>query len=261
MFPSTISISSSSFDQIITDYYSKASITIISDIGIKMTVNIEINQKSNIATHIHFYYNNVEIHYRRLDARLLSLLVDAYHKYISTKLSNGHVSILSLSRLKDIKSLGKLFRNILKISKGLERYRDLRAVNIFTFDKFQNKILARTTIELDADIITIINPELLNTTSVDIFMNLHRANVRLANYLFLYPLTKSFAAIKTIKNIARIISIPLWIIIFNSAILPSKIISNDYNYLFMIFSFIGIPAILYNFIPKIMAFIIRRELM
>lgn len=108
-------------------------------------------------------------------------MVDAYHQYISTKLSNGHLSILSRSRLKDIKLLGKLFRNILKISKGLERYRDLRAVNIFTFDKFQNKILARTTIELDADIITIINPELLNTNSVDIFMNLHRANVRLAN--------------------------------------------------------------------------------
>ena len=257
---STINISSSSFDEIITDYYPKASITIISDIGIKMTINIEINQKNNIATYIHFSYNNVSVHYGRLDARVLSLLVEAYHQYVNTKLSNSHVSILSRPRLKDIKSLGKLFRNILKISKVLERYQDLRAVNIFTLDKFQNKILARTTIELDADIITIIHPELLYTNSVDIFMNLHSANIRLANYLFLYPLTKTFAVIKAIKNIARIISMPLWIIL-SATIFPSKMISNDYHYLFMIFSFIGIPAILYKFIPKIMAFIIRRELM
>lgn len=257
---STITISSFSFDEIITNYYPNASITIISDTGVKMTVSIEIGQKNNIEAYIHFYYNNMTVHYQRLDAGLLSLLVDAYHQYINTKLSNSHVSILSRPRLKDIKSLRNMFRNILKISKLLERYQDLRAINICTSDKLQNKTLARTTIELDADVLTIIDPQLLNSNSVNIFMNLHSANVRLANYLFVYRLVKTFAVIKVIKNFARIISIPLWIII-NGTILPSKILSADYQYLFMVFSLIGMPAILYKFIiPKIMAFVIRRQL-
>ncbi len=240
--------------------YAKTRIDITSDIGSKMTLNIEINQKNNITTHVDFSYKGIKVDYGRLDARIIFLMIDAYHKYIDTKISTSHVSILSWERLRHIKSFGKLFRNVRKYRKVLERYQNLSSVNIFTLDRFQNKILARTIIELDADIITIIPRELLSTDSVNIYTTLHRANIRLANYLYLYPLIRIFAIIKAVKNLSRLISILLWIS-FSLIMLPPTMILKDYNYLFMIFNFVGIPAMLYKFIPKIVAFIIRRKLM
>ena len=177
-----------------------------------MTINIEINQNNCIASHIHFSYNDVKVDYGTLDGRLLSLLVEAYHRYIDAKISNSQVSILSLPRLVDIKAIGKVLTNIRKIRKVIERYQNLRAIDMFTVDVFQNKILARTTVELDADILTIVHPDLLNVNQKDIFTNIHRANVRLTNYLFLYPLKRIFTVIKSLVNIARLVSMSLWII-------------------------------------------------
>ena len=150
-------------------------------------------------------------------------------------LSARHQPILSWSSVRDIKSLVRLPVKIQKIEEVLKRYHDLRSVNLFTVDAFQNKILARTTIELDADIITIIPPELLIMNQPDLLMKLHSANICLANYLFLYPMTKIFVIVKTMKNILRVMSIPLWIVV-SMIIFPSKIILNDY--LFTIINFV-----------------------
>jgi hypothetical protein len=149
----------------------------------------------------------------------------------------------------------------------LRRYHDIRSVNVFTiikddasYNQKNNKTLARTTIELDADIITIIPPELLllNTNELDFLFSLHSANIRLTNYLFLYPITKIFVVVKLTKNILRILSVPLWIA-FSIFIFPNKL-ELFYQYLFSIINFIGIPSLLFRLVPKIIGYIIRKKL-
>ena len=182
----------SNFDEIFTDYHPKTTVDIDTDIGIKMTITIEKDQKNNITSFVDFLYNGNRVHYEKLDTKLTSILIEGYHQYIKTKISKTQVSILPRLRLRDVKHIGKIIKSVRKIAHLVEHYQDLRAVNLFTFDNFQDKILARTTIELDADIVTIIQPELFNTNNIDNFTKLHSGNTILANYLFLYPLTRVF---------------------------------------------------------------------
>jgi hypothetical protein len=234
-----------------------------------MDINIEIDKKNDVLTYVDFYYNNTKIHYGNLDPRQLTLLVDGYKRHV-TKLAKDRSAAaitLSWSTLKDPKSLIKIFTKITKIKKVLRRYHDIRSVNVFTIIKDDvshnqknNKILARTTIELDADIITIVPPELLlvNTNEADFLFSLHSANIHLANYLFLYPITKIFVVVKLTKNVLRILSVPLWIA-FSIFIFPKEVAA-FYQYIFSIINFIGIPALLFRLVPKIMGHVIRNKL-
>jgi hypothetical protein len=230
-----------------------------------MDINIEIDKKHDVLTYVDFYYNNAKIYHGNLDPRQLTLLVDGYRQHV-TKLAKDKSAAaitFSWSILKDPKSLIKIFTKITKLKKVLQRYQDIRSVNVFTIimdTPQKNKILARTTIELDADIITIVPPELLllNTNEIDFLFSLHSANIRLANYLFLYPIMKIFVVVKLTKNILRILSIPLWIA-FSIFIFP-KGIGIFYEYIFSIINFIGVPALLFRFVPKVMGYIIRNKL-
>lgn len=264
---SALKVASSPLDKLITDYYEnlRANISFTSDIGIKMDINIEIDKKNDVLTYVDFYYNNTKMHYRNLDPRQLALLVDGYKQHV-TKLVNDRsaaaIATLSWSNLKDPKSLIKIFTKISKIRKVLRRYHDIRSVNVFSIiiDTFQrDNILARTTIELDADIITIIPLGLLlNTDEAYFLFNLHSANIRLANYLFLYPIMRIFVVVKLTKHILKILSIPLWII-FSIFIFPKEL-GLFYQYIFSIINFIGIPALLFRLMPKIISYIIRNKL-
>lgn len=259
----TIRVSSlSSFDQLITNYDNpRTKVTFASDIGIKMEVDIKIDRKNDILMHIDFYYKNAKIHYRKLDKRQLTLLINAYREYIIEFASKRSDITFSWSLLKDPKSLAKVFTKITKIRKVLQRYQDIHSLNIFTIlmgvsagDPPQDYIIARTALELDADIITIIPPELLlNTNETEFLMDLHSANVHLANYLFLYPLTRIFLAVKLIKNILRIISIPLWIVL--SIIIFPKVIT---DYIFSVINFLGIPILLFRLVPKVTGLVVRK---
>jgi hypothetical protein len=264
---SALKVASSPFDKLITDYDNpRANISFTSDTGIKMDINIEIDKKNDVLTYVDFYYNNTKIYYGNLDLRQLALLIDGYKQHVTKLVKDRSTASITLSwsTLKDPKSLIKIFTKITKIKKVLRRYHDIRSVNVFTIIKDdashnqKNKILARTTIELDADIITIIPPELLlNTNETDFIFSLHSANIHLANYLFLYPITKIFVVVKLIKNILRILSVPLWIA-FSIFIFPKG--AGLYEYIFSIINFIGVPALLFRLVPKIMGYVIRNKL-
>jgi hypothetical protein len=256
----------SSLDQLIINSDSpSAKVTFTSDIGTKMEVDVKIDQKNDVLIRINFYYKNVKIHYGKLDRRQLTILVNAYREYnIEVAKKRAHVDF-SWSLLKNPRLLAEIFTKITKVRNVLQRYSNIRSANVFTIimdvsvKHFrQDYILARTALELDADIITIIPPELLSQKADEIsfLMNLHTTNVILANYLFLYPLTKIFAAVKLTKNLLRILSIPLWIAL--SAIIFSKSITTDY--VLLVINFLGVPALLYKLVPKIISLLVRSKL-
>ena len=196
-------------------------------------------------------------------------MVNAYREYIIEVTKKRPHTAFSWTLLKNPKILAQVFTKITKVRKVLQRYSNLRSLNVFTIimdvsaQHFrQDYILARTSLELDADIITIIPPELLsqNADEIGFLMNLHTINVSLASYLFLYPLTKIFAAVKLIKNILKILSIPLWIIL--SLIIFPKSIITDYvfDYVFLVINFLGVPALLFKLVPKVIGLVVRRKL-
>ena len=263
----TVKVSSlSSLDRLVINYDNpKTKVTFTSDIGIKMEVDIKIDRKNDVLIHIDFYYKNAKIQYRKLDKGQLTILVNAYREYIIEFAKKRSDITFSWSLLKDPKLLAKVFTKITKVRKILQRYSNIRSVNVFTIfidvsssHLKQDYILARTTLELDADIITIIPPELLllNADQINFLINLHSINVSLANYLFLYPLTKIFTTVKLIKNISGILSIPLWIVL-TIIILPKDILT---NYIFSIINFLGIPALLFRLVPKAVGLLVRSKL-
>ena len=192
-------------------------------------------------------------------------MVNAYKEYnIEVAKKETHVDF-SWSLLKNPRLLAEIFTKITKVRNVLQRYSNIRSANVFTIimdvstQHFrQDYILARTALEIDADIITIIPPELLSQKADEIsfLMNLHTNNVILANYLFLYPLTKIFMAVKLAKNMLRILSIPLWIAL--SAIIFPKSITSEY--VFLVINFLGVPALLYKLVPKVLGHVIRSKL-
>jgi hypothetical protein len=139
-------------------------------------------------------------------------------------------------------------------------------MNLFTIYGYgsDNDFLARTPIELDADIVTIIPQHLLNLSQREVFVNLHKTNVTLANYLYLYPVIRVFKFIQYFKSLIRIASVPAWIIL-SVIFFPQSLNSSPDKYLYYsiysIVNFLGIPALLLKFIPKVIGYIIKREMM
>lgn len=152
-----------------------------------------------------------------------------------------------------------------EVRKVLQRYQDLLAINVFTIHKSESQdnndtIVAKTIIELDADIITIIPEKLLIEDQLDISLRLHKANVCLANNIFLYPIIRIFVIFKIIKHIS-LIPAPIWIITY-IILYPTSIMSYQiYDYIYLALSSIGVPSLLFKFISKMIGYVIRQKLM
>lgn len=258
MLESTIDVSLSSYiDEIIANSQHKTTVSFATDDGIEMNINIEINQDNNIIIKNEFLYQHVKISYEMIDPIQVNILLDKYSEYIA-KVFTKHRLITSWVISRDIKSVVRLITSIQGIKKILKRYEKLRSINVFTIDGYQNRIVARTTIELDADVITIIPPELVGIDQAHFCIRLHNSNIRLANHLFILPINRIFMIINSTKNILRVVSISFWIF-FSIILFPPKLIFNDY--LFLIFNFVGAPTMIFMSMPKILGYIIRKKLL
>ena len=106
------------------------------------------------------------------------------------------------------------------------------------------KLLARTRIELDADILTILRPDFLIISRANTFLVLHNLNVNLANNLFKRRLYNLFNSIKALINTARIVA--------NGNIDTQSLI----QLIVLILDLVGGPYVLVRFLPNIIGRII-----
>ena len=84
-------------------------------------------------------------------------------------------------------------------------------MKVYTVDGSENKVIARTTIGLDADVMTIISSDLLDVKRrKTILLRLHSSNIHLANYLFAYHVKKFCYDIRAVSKIIRAISLALF---------------------------------------------------
>jgi hypothetical protein len=278
-------VSSTNFDTLISKHHPKANVTFtIPDLEIKMDILFEMNpnkdKKDNtnkIILSIKFYHKDREIDYSDIYESQFIELINAYSKYvidlgkknININIQKKHLSFNLISILTNLKSLRNKLNIILKlkeIKKVLEQYQNLKAVDMYTNIKSRKKvdndsnniIIARTTIELDADIITIISKDLLlenNSNNINNqLLSLHKSNVYLSNYLFLYPLFRIVIAVKTVKYVTSLlpapITAPVYTISYPSLIGPIPSPPTPEFYIPFILGSIGIPAILFKVISK-----------
>lgn len=265
MIESAESILSSPFGKFVGDEQSKSDLTISSEFDLIMKVTIEIDQKNDFMIRVGFSKNGTKIDVDALEADAILDLIKKYRQYMNRLAENDE--ILSKGKIQNRKTVLIGLRNLNKIKKDAQSlFHELRRMNVYTIDEFKENILARTIIELDADIVTILTPEFSDMDKRRcVLMYLHNCNVYLANQLFARSIDKFFLKIRTIVNLVRIVSVALWLmpnLLSNSSILLS--FDNGINPIIMIvqlINLIGIPILLFKFTPKIIGYIIRYKLL
>lgn len=95
---------------------------------------------------------------------------------------------------------------------------DLRTINVFTIDRFTNTTIGRTTIELDADIVTLLSQDAIDRYKVGI-VELHGCSVVLVNNYLKFLMEKISCDLKKLSKAVRIASfIPFSVSLYSSTL-------------------------------------------
>jgi hypothetical protein len=264
-------------DKSIADDYSKTTVNIRSESGIIMKLTMEMDKNTKLTNFIasvdFFNGSGIAVDVSQLSSNVASDLLYKYKEYVIKLLKDKQQEkISSESRVSDttkatIKKVSlKDFSKIKTTAQGL--LQDLRTMNVITVYSSKKIEVARTTIELDADIVTIIGLNVQQYTNVTktLLTHLHIYNTYLANHIFALKIKKFFLNIKSIVNLVRLISVPVWIIPNLSSTLPSfsSLITDPSNLIVLglqFFNLVGVPALLLKFIPRIIGYIIRHTIL
>ncbi len=173
---------------------------------------MKVQDNNNFLTRIDLYYRGNTVDLAKIDEKWTSLLLVEYYNLVI----NLNKSVIDReSKKKEIpnhKQLISIINNMIRILRTARSiFRNAHVLNIDTEDGFSEIIFARTRIELDADILTILRPDFLKISRVNSFLVLHNLNVNVANNLFTRRLYNLFTSIKTLINTARIVAILVWL--------------------------------------------------
>jgi len=184
------------------------------------------------------------------------------------------------------KKKNSIIQTIIKTIKELESIidliRDLRSLDIYTYTREQlnDKIVARTKIELDADIITLLSPQILeqDANSMAILLRIHNHNVYLVNQTVQNQIKIFCSKLHTFDKIIKVISFTPFILSLINSLLPflygasenlfslsyiaisSAISGIAYKYgPKMIFRYA--PSIIFKIIPRILSYFVRNNIL
>ena len=267
LLPSKVTVSHSSFDKIFEKDQPNAKVFVKNEFGLSMQINIEITQNNFFKISVKMLYKDIIIDFDSSHIKELSILINEYRKYAATlnEYNKKFLNSQSANLIRNIRSFVKALKDIKSIT-NLLRYllKDTRSLNVYTVNELKNSILAKTTIELDADIITIVQPEILQANNRDICLRLHTANIYIANFLFLYPIQQLFSIVKKMKALLRTITPLLWVGLTLYPFIASGRINNieeSFNLLYIVMNTFGIPIILFKTMPRLTVLIIRKVLL
>jgi hypothetical protein len=271
------SSSPSSSKLTISDDQASADISVDTIRELKMSINMKVQDNNNFLTRTDLYYRGNRVDLAKIDETWISLLIVEYYNLVI----NLNKSIIDHeSKKKEIlnhKQLIGIINNMIRVLRTARSiFRNAHVLNIDTEDGFREIIFARTRIELDADILTILRPDFLKISRVNSFLILHNLNVNLANNLFRRRLYNLFASIKNLINMARVVAVLVWLSISLYAlsgtyievihdIVNGNIDTESYiGFIVLILDLVGGPYVLLRFLPNIIGRIIlhriRKEL-
>jgi hypothetical protein len=168
--------------------------------------------------YIQLFFNDSKVDIVTVPTDLLSSLLE---KYV-TDLRSG-----SIAQPKE-KKIG-FFRTLRSIKRKKEAtytntsLNDLRTINVFTIDRFANTTIGRTTIELDADIVTLLSQDVIDRNKHGI-VKLHSCSVILVTYHLKYLMEKISCNLKKLSKAIKIASFVPFVISIYSSTLSSELI-------------------------------------
>jgi hypothetical protein len=265
-------ISSSSSKLTISDDQTSVDISVDTRRKLKMIVHMKMHSNNTFLTRIDLYYSGNRIDLAKIDEKWISFLIVEYYNLIF----NLNKSIDHEPKKKEISDYRQLISTINNITSILQTARSIfhnaHVLNIDTEDGFREIIFARTRIELDADILTILRPDFLKISRVNSFLVLHNLNVNLANNLFRRRLYNLFTSIKNLINTARIAAVLVWLSmsLYTLSGTYIEVIHNIVNgnidtqsviqLIVLILDLIGGPYILWRFLPNLIGRIMLHEI-
>ena len=272
LYSSKVTLKYSSLDRILEKEHPTAHVILENKFGLAIDVNVKIQENNFFKVYTNIFYNNKKVDICSLHAKDLLDLVSGYYNYAGAlnedrgehsnqnnhyhRLYNMLHNIRSfIEAVKDVRSIRRIFRYLLQ---------NQRSLNVCTINGLKDTMLAKTTIELDADVITIILPEVLKLNSKDVYLQLHEANIYIANFLFSYPIKKYFSFIKKTKILLRTITPSLWVVLSLYPFIASDGLNNldeSYNLLYLIMNTFGIPTVLFRSVPKLIGIVVRKTLL
>jgi hypothetical protein len=264
---------SSSSKLTISDDQASADISVDTIRELKMSINMKVQDNNNFLTRIDLYYRGNTVDLAKIDEKWVSLLIVEYYNLVNNV---NKIIIDHEPKEKEIFSYMKPINIINNITNILETARDIfrnaHVLNIDTEDGFREIIFARTRIELDADILTILKPDFLKIRRLNSFLALHNLNVNLANNIFRRRLYDLFSSIKNLINMARIVAVLVWLSISLYALSGTyiEVIHNIVNgnidtesfigFIVLILDLIGGPYILMRLLPNLIGRFVLYEI-
>jgi hypothetical protein len=183
--------------------------------GLSLEVTIEKDNTGDLfgalvyKVYVELSFNDSKLEVFDVPTDQLSKLIEKYATSISLK------SIMELRENK--KAFGNVLKSIGRKKEIVEKDNslgDLRTISVFTIDKFSNRIIGRTTVELDADIITLLCQDILDRKKNSI-VRLHGCNVSFVNQYLKYLMEKLSRDLEKLSKTIKIASfIPFGISVY-----------------------------------------------
>lgn len=234
--------------------------------GVALTVKVEHVSGLTVIFHHYFSHHGTAISAEGLDPKIMKFLIANYAQQISVRVSkdSGNFSING----NFVTSIKKIYSNIVNRLKSPEVMPKLlkmflsqpRSMDIYSSDEYSGKVFARTSVELDGDILNIINPDFTRNLAFhkDI-LSIHMINAGYASTLYYYPLVFSLSVIRRMFPVYRWALtlgtiIPGGVISYRSLLNPDAI-----NFLAPILTGI-LSSLFYYLTPRVLRYIISRRI-
>jgi hypothetical protein len=184
------------------------SVKITNGFGFAMKVVIQRQKEKESIIYnadVNFFEDDNQKDLLSLNPKIFSDILEKYKYYINNQIKKVEENIVqSESKGKDSIVLHAI-KDAEELTSMVDFLKDVRTMNVYTIADFSRKTIAKTTIELDADIVTLISSDILdNNLATSTLLSLHRCNVGLANQLFEYQQKKFFQILSNVVKMTRI---------------------------------------------------------
>src|SRR5690242_4862207 len=203
----------------LSDHLVTINIKITGDSGIDMSIVIRKNKSSRSLiynAYVNFVANDKVVRLTDINIELLSQLVSKYRDSM-VELIKKDDEIRNDIAKKNKNILTYVLGDVKKLEEVYSFAEDLRKIDTYTIDAFSNSIIARTTIELDADVITILPQKISGDSKLALLLSLHNSNIYLTNQLFGSHVKAFTQFLLSLNKIIRLLSmIPFGVSIISS---------------------------------------------
>ena len=229
-------------------------------------INIELRNAitDELGSHIQAHMNFSSTDDSNIDADTIATIIKQYKSELK-KLEDA-IKQFDQSKEKWKGDIGSHIKFVFSEIKNIAKERDqienmIKGIHVMhVLSYYDNKIAARTTIELDGDIVTIISPDLKNNKKL--LMDLHSCNVQYANYVFQQKVGRLFLYLQRLIGLAKVIITPIY---FGSFVYVHVQYLSDADLVPTILSIlhiIGGPALMWRFaVPRVLRYIIRKKIL